>query len=115
MILTRPVFVCICAAAFLLTLNVSAWSEVIWDDDAQAYVEVVQNEAANKLLAPPQTDQTELLWDDIHDSDGDDLFGNYSECYNLMVSLGYNATQVQTGPLNSTLLDSSLYVLNSKT
>jgi hypothetical protein len=104
MTLTRPVFVCVCAAAFLLMLNLSAWGEVIWDDDAQAYVEVVQNEAANKLLAPPQTDQTELLWDDIHDGDGDDLFGNYSECYNLMVSLGYNATQVQTGTLNSTLL-----------
>ncbi|MBU1650835.1 T9SS type A sorting domain-containing protein, partial [bacterium] len=52
----------------------------------------------------PATDETNLLWEDIHDTDGDDLMGNYSDCYNLMVSLGYNPTQVSTGTLNATLL-----------
>ena len=46
-----------------------------------------------------------ILFDDTHDSDDDDLYGNYYYWYLNMTALGYNVTQLTVGPINSTVLE----------
>jgi hypothetical protein len=94
----------VCLTLILLIAPAGANAQQVWNEDSQTYVNTPLNEAVAKIIGPLQTDETELLWDDIHDADNDDLFGNYSECYSLMTALGINATQISTGVLNSTLL-----------
>lgn len=87
----------------LLGLNAVVNGEMVWDEDSQCYIKVTPTE-----YAPPvynnQVDQVELLWDDIHDSDGDDLYGNYSTLAGLMVQWGLNPTQISTGSITYSLL-----------
>lgn len=99
-----PACVVLIVLVGILGLNASALGEKVWDEDSQTYIEARHYDYVPPAYIPPQTDQVELLWDDIHDSDGDDLYVNYSQCATLMTSLGINATQIQTGSLNAATL-----------
>jgi len=89
----------------LLILPLTGRTDQVWNEDSQSYVNSSQFRPTIKPSEPQATDEVDLLWDDIHDTDFDDLYGNYSTCYNLMRSLGYNVTQVSEGTLNAALLD----------
>lgn len=92
-------------SAFCVLLMISAVSgEVVWDEDSQMYIEVQNETTEIPTIVNPQTDDINLLWDDIHDDGGDDLYGNYSECNAMMIAMGINPVQVSTGTLNATLL-----------
>ena len=89
-------------AVLLLGLNAMVWGELIWDKDTQSYIERPAYEAAPPII--PAFDNAELLWDDTHDTDGDDLYVNYSNLAGMFPNWGVNATQIQTGPLTAALL-----------
>ena len=79
-------------------------TELVWDEDDQAFIEPVTYDYAPPVKSPPLTDDINLLWDDIHDSGGDGLYENYSTCNTMMLAMGINPVEVSTGTLNATLL-----------
>jgi len=86
----------------LLGLNAVSFGNLIWDEDSQCYIEAPTTEMAPPVI--PGMDNAELLWDDSHDTDGDDLYVNYSTLAGMLPGWGINATQVATGPLTANLL-----------
>ncbi len=83
-----------------------AFSEVVWDEDSQSYITPPSRSDYTTPQRHYNTDQPRLLWDDMHDSDGDDLYVNYSNCRLLMDSLGIVAIQISAGQFNQAMLDS---------
>ena len=87
---------------FFLGLDTVSYGDLIWNEDSQCYIE----EATNEYPPPvnPSLDNAELLWDDTHDTDGDDLYVNYSTLAGMLPGWGINATQIAAGPLTAALL-----------
>lgn len=88
----------------ILGLNTVTTGEQNWDEDSKAFIPVVSYEEALPVQLGQLDRDTELLWDDYHDSDGDDLYGNYSTLEGYMTSWGINATQLSVGPITTAIL-----------
>jgi len=98
----RSTIIITALTVMLLGLNAVSFGSLIWDEDSQCYIEAPSAEMAPPVI--PSFDNAELLWDDSHDTDGDDLYVNYSTLAGMLPGWGINATQVATGPLTSALL-----------
>ena len=85
-----------------------ATGETGWDEDSQSQISVYQrvNIPAARQNLTPQSSTVNILWDDTHDNDGDDLFGNYFSFYDHLIGAGYNVVQLEVGagPITSTTL-----------
>jgi len=86
----------------IVGLSGSARGELIWDADIQGYIEAPVYEAAPPVV--PCWDNAELLWDETHDTDGDDLYGNYSNLAAMLPGWGINATQLFMIPISAATL-----------
>ena len=95
------IFIAVLGVLSLGIVTLSSAS-LIWDEDSQCYIEEPSGEVAPPVI--PGLDNAELLWDDTHDTDGDDLYVNYSTLAGMMPGFGINATQIATGPLTANLL-----------
>lgn len=80
--------------------------EQVWDEDSQSCITPAQKSDYGPPPINYNTDQPRLLWDDMHDTDGDDLYNNYTSCAAIMDSLGLVAIQISAGQFNQSMLDS---------
>lgn len=62
----------------------------------------VQNNAVSEMVLVRYA--TYVLWDGVHDGDGDSLTGNYLSLYELLTSNGFIVDELTTGTINSGIL-----------
>ena len=75
--------------------------------DFQTYYYIPEDEAPDiGCVTYSPVAAAEILWDDTHDTDEDDLYTTYSTLYSSLIAKGYTVVQLNEtqGPISSTIL-----------
>ena len=89
----------------------STVGEPVYSADHQGpQVVYAQERVTPSAVSPSGIDPSSvrILFDDAHDTDGDDLFtpGSYASLYQSLVDAGYIVDQLEEGPITASLLNS---------